>query len=184
MLVHHVRQGVVAGDVGGADVDAHHEVETLGRGLEDGLRPDGAGVVDQNVEAAELGDGALDQVANGVLIAHVGGDCERAPARGADGVRGFVDAAGQAFGGLLALGGHYDIRAFLREADGERLADAAAGAGDHGDAAAQVGMKNGIRFGHDCTCHQCARIGRQLGRTVESASIRRHEAAILRATLD
>ena len=34
------------------------------------------------------------------------------------------------------LDGHYDIRAFLREADCQRLADAAAGSGDHGDAAA------------------------------------------------
>ena len=151
LLVHHVRQGVVAGDVGGADVDSHHQVEALRRSLEDGLRPDGAGVVDQNVEAAELGDGALDQVANGVLIADIGGDGEGAPARGADGVRGFVDAAGQSFGGLLGLGCHYDIRAFLREADCERFADAATGAGDHGDAAGQVGMKIGIGFGHTLT---------------------------------
>ena len=148
LLLHHVRQGVVAGDVGGADVDPHHEVEALGRRLEDGLRPDGSGVVDQNVEAAELGDGALDQVANGVLVADIGGDGEGAPPQGADGVRGFVDAAGQAFGGLLALGGHHDIRAFLREADRQRPADAAAGSGDHRHAAAQVGMKHGVGFAH------------------------------------
>ena len=120
----------------------------LGGVCENRLRPDGAGIVDQNVEAAELGDGALDQVANRVLIADIGGDGEGAPAHGADGVRGLVDAAGQAFGGLFALGGHHDIGAFLREADCQRPADAAAGSGDHRDAAAQVGMKHGVGFAH------------------------------------
>ena len=120
----------------------------LGRCLEDGLRPDGSGVVDQNVEAAEFGGRALDQVANGVLIADIGGDGEGAAPQGADGLRRFMDAAGQAFGGLFALGGHGHIRAFPRQTDSQIPADAAAGSRDHRHAAAQVGMKNGVGFAH------------------------------------
>ena len=71
----------------------------------------------------------------------------RRPER-ADGVRGFVDAAGEVFGGLLALGRDRNVRAFLRQPYGQRFADAAAGAGDHGHAAVQVGMKNAIGIGH------------------------------------
>ena len=111
LLLHHVRQGVVARDVGGADVDPHHQVEAFGRRLQDGLQPDGAGVVDQNVEAAELLDGALDQSADGFFVAHVGGDGKGSPAQCADFVGRLMDAAGQAFGGLLALGGDHHIGA-------------------------------------------------------------------------
>ena len=151
LLADHVRQRVIAGDIGGAGVDLHHEVETLGRRLQDGLHPDGAGVVDQNVEAAEFGHGALDTVANGVFVADVGGDGERAPAEGADGIGGLMNAAGEALGGLFTFGGHGDIGAFLGEADGQSPADAAAGPGDHGHAAAQVGMKNGFGLVHTKT---------------------------------
>ena len=120
----------------------------LGGVSQNRLRPDGAGIVDQNVQTAELADGAFDQIANRLLVADIGGDGEGAPAHGADGVRGLVDAAGQPFGGLFALGRHRDIRAFLRETDCQGPADAAAGSGDHRDAAAQVGMKYGVGLAH------------------------------------
>src|ERR1035441_2559243 len=95
LLVHHVRQGVIAGNIRGAGVDPHHQIETLGWRVEDRLHPDGSGIVHQDVEAAEFGDRALDQAANGVLVADVGGDGKGAPAHGADGIRGFMDAAGR-----------------------------------------------------------------------------------------
>ena len=92
--------------------------------------------------------GAFDQPANGLFVAHVGGNGEGAPSESADGAGGLMDAAGQPFGGLLALGGHRDVRPFLGQPDGQRLADAAARAGDHRHAAAQVGMQRRIGFGH------------------------------------
>src|ERR1035441_4473459 len=80
-----------------------------------------------------------------------GGDGERAPAQGADGIGGLMNAAGEALGGLFTFGGHGDIGAFPGEADGQSPADAAAGPGDHGHAAAQVGMKNGFGLVHTKT---------------------------------
>ena len=107
-----------------------------------GLRPDGARVVHQNVEPAELGHGALDHIADGVFIAHIGRNRKRAAAERADRIGGFVDAAGQLLGGLLALRCHHHVRALLGQTQRQCLADTAARSGDDGDAAVQIGMQN------------------------------------------
>ena len=65
-------------------------------------------------------DGSLDQVADGIFIADVGHHGQRAAAQRANGVSSFVNAAGQAIGGLLALGGNDHVGAFL----GSRIASA------------------------------------------------------------
>ena len=109
LLLYHVRQGIVTGDIGCPHVDPHHEVEALGGRIENRLGPDGAGIINQNVQTTELVDGAIDQITNRLLVANVGGNGEGATSRGAYGVRGLMNAAGQAFGRAFALGCHCDI---------------------------------------------------------------------------
>jgi hypothetical protein len=55
-----------------------------------------------------------------------------------------MDAAGEAFGGLYALGSHGDVGAFLRQANCQSPTDAAAGSGDHRHTAAQIWMQYGV----------------------------------------
>ena len=148
MALHHVGQRVIAGDVRGARVDAHHEVEAFGWRLQNGLGPNGSGVIDQDVEPAEFRDSLFDEVADGVLVADIGGDGQCAAAQGVDGCGGLVDAAGEAFGGLFAFGGHHHIGALAREADGQVAADATAGSRHHGDAASQVGVQDRVGCVH------------------------------------
>ena len=52
-LADHGRQDGPAAQEGGAGVDAHHQVEALGRRVEEALPVEGPGVVDEQVHAAE-----------------------------------------------------------------------------------------------------------------------------------
>src|SRR6202035_4554814 len=60
-------------------VDAHHEIEVLSRHVPDGTVADDAGVVDQDVELAELRVGALDHGVGLVLVADVAEVRDRLP---------------------------------------------------------------------------------------------------------
>src|ERR1022692_2108664 len=62
-----------------------------------------------------------------------------------------MNAAGQPFAGLLALGGNHDVRPFAGQPHSESFANPAAGAGHQGDAAAEIGMQGGYRVGHRLT---------------------------------
>jgi hypothetical protein len=117
--------------------------ESFGGRAQNRLRPDGARVIHQNIEPSELLDGALHQVTYGILLAHIGRNRQGATPQRADRICRLVDAAGQAFGGVLAFGRHRNVGAFLGKPDGEGTPDAAAGSGHDGHSARQVGMKNG-----------------------------------------
>ena len=63
-----------------ADVDRLHQVVALGLGLLDRREADRAGVVDEDVDAAEALGGLLDGGGDGVGVADVADDRQRAPA--------------------------------------------------------------------------------------------------------
>ena len=121
--------GLRAGE-GGAGVDRPHEVEALQRRLEGAGQADGAGVVDQHVDAAEGGDGLLDGALDLRLVADVGGDRQGAAARALDLLGRGVDGARELRVRLGGLGGDHDVGAVRRGPEADRQADAAARAGD------------------------------------------------------
>ncbi len=86
----------------------------------------GAGVVDGDVEAAEALDGAVDEAADVVLAADVGGDEFGVGAEGAD----FVGERAALF---LAAAGDDDLRAGTGEGERGGAADASECAGDEDD---------------------------------------------------
>jgi hypothetical protein len=110
------------------DVGPHHPVELLGRDVGE---PAGLGhlvgrVVDEDVDAAELGDGRVDERLAGRLLDEVGRHQDGAAA-------GVLDEAG----GLprvvvlaLEVGDHH-VRTLAREGKGDRPADAGVATGDH-----------------------------------------------------
>ena len=86
-----------------------------------------AGVVDQDVDAGEIGEDLLDERLHGGVVGDVHG-----VGLGQAGVLR-VDLIGGALGIRLRAGNHGHARAFAGEAQGDGVADAAAGAGDDGD---------------------------------------------------
>ena len=128
--------GLRAG-IGAADIDAEHQVEALHRRGERAGEADGAGVVDQDVDAAEGLDGPRDGGRDRLLVADVAGEGQRAPAGGLDLRRGGVDRAGQLRVRRLGLGGDRDVGAVARGAQRDRQPDAARRAGDEQRAAGE-----------------------------------------------
>ena len=59
-----------------------------------------------------------------------------------------MDAAGELFAGLLALGANRDVGAFGGQSEGQSFADAAAGSGDGGNASSEIGMEHCFRVWH------------------------------------
>src|SRR5207302_5653452 len=94
-------------------------------------------VVDQDVDAAEAVDGGVDHRLDLVVVAHVDAHGERGAAGALDLVDDGVDAAGEAVGAGLRLAGDDHRRALAGEAQHHGATDAAAGAGDDGDASVQ-----------------------------------------------
>jgi len=66
-----VRQGGLRQQERAADVDVHHQVELLGRQFVGRFGRDGAGVVDHDVDAAEVLDRSVHGVLNVLFLAHV-----------------------------------------------------------------------------------------------------------------
>ena len=112
------------------DVDVHHQVELLGRELLGRVGGDGAGVVDADVDAAEVLDGGVDGARHVLFVAHVADHGHALAAGGLDLGDGGVHGAGQLrmrFGGL---GQQHDVRAAPGRTECDRQPDAPAGAGD------------------------------------------------------
>ena len=91
----------------------------------------GAGIVDGDIEAAEAGDGLVDQVPHVVLVAHIGANEFRLRAERAE----FGD---QRLAGVVAAAGDDDAGAFAGKGQGGGAADAGQGAGDQDNGIAHV----------------------------------------------
>src|SRR5207249_10894918 len=115
--------GPLAAEEDAVQVDADDRVPAVDRDVF-GLRPEGgAGVVHHNVEPAPLLGGPLDHGLDLVLLPHIHGHRERAPAEIADGLHDRLQ--------MLELArADGDVRARLRELDRDGLPDAGAAAGD------------------------------------------------------
>ena len=85
-----------------------------------------AGVVDQHVDAAELGDGGLDEVAALLPVADVARHREGAPTEG-------PHLVGHPLALVELAAGDHDVGARLGEAERHRPTEALAAAGDHDD---------------------------------------------------
>lgn len=110
---------------GAAHVDAEDAVELVGVEVEDalgGLAAEDGGVVDENVEAAVVGDGAVDKALDVGLVADVAAD------EGGVGAQG--SGEGLPHGGVDV--GDHDAGAVPDEEAHDGLADAAAAAGHDG----------------------------------------------------
>ncbi len=124
--LHHVAGGGLRGEEGPLEVHVEDEVVVLLADLEERLADLDAGVVDEDVEAPEGGDGGADEALGLRGDADVGAERDGLPAQlldlRRDGAR-FV---------LLAVVVHGHVGALAREAQGDGLADAARAAGDEG----------------------------------------------------
>ena len=96
-----------------------------------------AGIVDEDVEPAELVDGLLDRALAEVLVADVAGDRDRLAAFLLDDLLGLRRIV------MLAQIEDGDVGALAREQGGDRAADAAVGAGDQRDLALRGGPDPG-----------------------------------------
>nr|BAM71405.1 hypothetical protein [Ralstonia pickettii] len=120
----HVRQCSFRGDEDGAHVDGERLVEVLQREALDRAEQQHAGVVDQDVELAELVCDVVDRTGERSGVGGVGLDGERAAA-------GRLHFSHQRIGrGRRLLVSEGDCRALARQAADDRRADAAGATGD------------------------------------------------------
>ncbi len=125
-----MRQGRLGQQECAPDVDVHHQVELLGRELLGRFGGDGAGVVDADVDAAEVLDRGVDGALHVLLVAHVADHGHALSARGLDLRDRGVHGAGELrvrFGGL---GQQHDVRTAPGRGECDGQPDAPAGAGD------------------------------------------------------
>ena len=115
---------------GAAGIDAHDEIVAPHRRRRRIGQAERAGVVDQDVDAAEGLRRPGHGVAEAGVVAHVDRQGER-PAAGLFHVLGRgIDRARQFRMRLGRLGGDHDVGAVLRRADADGMADPAGRAGD------------------------------------------------------
>lgn len=143
-----VGQGGVGGVEGSEEIDGHGAV-VGGEGLVfDGADFDDAGVVDEDVDAAEVGDGVVDEVGGLAGVGEVGGD-EEDVVWGADGVALEERAAG-AREFLLVAGREDEAGTGAGVTLGEGQAEAAGAAGDDDDLIATDGARDErVGYGSD-----------------------------------
>ncbi|MCY1302962.1 hypothetical protein D9M70_526480 [compost metagenome] len=125
-----IGQGGLAADHHRAGVDLVHQVEALGIQVLDAREADGAGVVDQGIDAAEVRSGLGHGLTHRVLVAHVQLQGQGLAAGRFHFLRHAEDGARELGMGLGALGGDDDVGAIGGGVQGDLAADAAAGAGD------------------------------------------------------
>ena len=128
LLLLHARDHQLAEEVGAQRVDADHTLELGGVGVLDALAAArDAGVVDQDVDVAEVARDRLHHAGVGFVVVDRAGVGARAAAQGLDGGHGLAR-------GILVLAiVDGDVGAVLRERDRDGAADAAAAAGHQGD---------------------------------------------------
>ena len=142
----HVRHGGVGGVERGVEVGGHGPVVGFKRLVLDGADFDDAGVVDEDVDTPERGDGVIDEASGLVLVGEVGGDEED--------VVLMLDGAAveQALAGaaefVVVAGGEHELGSRLAETLREREAEAPRAAGDDDDlAGADVPGQEGVGSG-------------------------------------
>src|SRR6202034_3582236 len=113
-----IRQAGLRTKKSAAQIYAHHEIETLHGCLKRAAETDGAGVVDQDIDAAEMPDGLLDRPMDLVLEAYVDGQRQRMATRCFDLRRGGVDGAGQLGMRRVSLRGDHDVGSIAGRAQG------------------------------------------------------------------
>ena len=128
----HVLHRRLGGDEHGAQVDRHRAVEVLEAKSSMRRHHGDAGVVHQDVDAAELRRRALDRAAHGVGVGAVGLDGDACTPRARAACRRLVRLVG------LADVGQRHVGAFPRQALDDGRADAAAAAGDQGSLVLQL----------------------------------------------
>ena len=128
----HLLDGALRAEELPLDVEVEHLVVDRLGGVRDRLRAGDAGVVDEDVEPAERGDGLLDDADA------LGGGAEVA-VDGDGGAAGSGDLGDGRLGALAAAGiVEGDLRALAREGPGDALPDTHAGAGDQRGASAEI----------------------------------------------
>ncbi|MDX6685138.1 MAG: hypothetical protein QOF86_1266 [Baekduia sp.] len=137
----HDRRGGLGHPVGAVEVDVDDAAELLGRLARGGDRGAHAGVVDEDVDAAQLADRGLDQRAGVLGLADVGGDGDRPAARGLHQRLRVLEAVG-------AAGAQRYVGSRLGQRLGERDTQAGGRAGDDGDLAVEAeGVQDGGQGG-------------------------------------
>ena len=127
----HVRKGGSSGVEGGEEVGCHGAAIGGERLVFDGTDLDDSGVVDEDVDAAEVGDGVIDKVFGLRGVCEVGGD-EKDRFGGSDGVA--IEQGVASADELIDVAGREDeAAAGATEALGERETEAAGASGDEDD---------------------------------------------------
>ena len=125
-----VRDAGLGGQEGPARIDLVHQVVALHVRRLGAGQADGRGVVDADVDAAELGRRLLHRLEHIGVVAHVDDQRQGVAAGFLDLLGGRIDGAGQVLVRLGGLGGDGDIGPVAGGAQRDGQADAAAGAGD------------------------------------------------------
>jgi hypothetical protein len=128
--IRQMRDAELRGQISAARVDLVHEVEALHVRLGRLRQIDGAGVVDQDVDAAELLRGLRDGCGELGIVADVAKDRQPLAAGFVDLLGRGVDRAWELGMRLGRLGGNGDVRPVARRPQGDGQADASAAAGD------------------------------------------------------
>ncbi len=89
-----MRQAGACHDIGAAHIDSEHQVEALQRQFFRSLEHDRAGIVDQDVEAAEMLHRLFDRALDRLLIPHIHADRQRPTPSGLDFLGRGMDRAG------------------------------------------------------------------------------------------
>ena len=122
-IVAHGLGGEAGAGEGALEVDGDHVVEFLFGHLEEGAVADDAGVVDQDVEAAEAVEGGLGELLGDRPVGHAAGDS-----------RSGVANVAHHFSDQVRLGAvHHHLGAFGGERLGEAAAESTGGARHDGD---------------------------------------------------
>ena len=141
----HVAGGQLRELEGAGEVDLEDALPVFESYLFGGGAMDGAGVVDEDVDAAEGGDDLTEEVLGAAGAGEVGLEGLRGAACGFDSVGGVVGGAAIAVAGYGGSG--------LREGDGDGGSEAAGGAGDEGYLVVETEEVEGVLHGSPNVSH-------------------------------
>ena len=114
---HQLRDALLRDQEGAARVDLVHQVVALHRRGQRAGEADGAGIVHQDVDAAELGHGLGHRLVDALFVADVAGQRQGLAAGLLDFLGGGEDRAGQTWIGLHGLGRDGNVGAVARGAE-------------------------------------------------------------------